>query len=340
MSAERHSNVRATQQAALQGYLQSMLSDATPNNVVAFPTEDAVAASITASNYARWIKGGLATTLLVLIATVAITLLGNRAAIKPATAPFIVNEQSAAPTSISTQNGLPITLNVPAIADVVKTAKPAKAINKKEPPAITIPPATTAAAASVQTITQVTPDWATWRRQLNTGSLETLAQLNDYLNKTPNDRTAQLLWLQQRHKSDRDGAIAQGLQWSQSGGTELRQTTAEYLIQADRAVEAISLLRRSNENIVEHPDYYQLLAVALQMQNQHADALALFNRLLRYDGGNGRLWAGAAISYQALAQPAAARRSWLRALNDQYLPENLRDFAATNLNALSTLESP
>src|SRR5690606_25018091 len=109
---------------------------------------------------------------------------------------------------------------------------------------------------------------------------------------------------------------------------------ARILLQDGEAESALGILGRAAPPLESDPDYYALMAAALQQQGRHAQSAEIYNRLLRMDAAKGAWWAGFGVSLDALGRAREAVAAFRRAQRDSPVPAALRRYAAERIAAL------
>jgi MSHA biogenesis protein MshN len=107
-------------------------------------------------------------------------------------------------------------------------------------------------------------------------------------------------------------------------------------LQADRGdnERAIATLQEGLEHAQGSADYAAFLAVLLQRQGRHEEAIGHFQTALRMRPGSGVWWLGLALSLQAANRPAAASDAYRQARAAGNLHPELAALAEQRLQQL------
>jgi Tfp pilus assembly protein PilF len=170
-------------------------------------------------------------------------------------------------------------------------------------------------------------------------SVEAMSLLTQVLQQSPANGTARAtLAALQAETGRRDLALQTLLAGSQIDPA--RFATAAARLQAELADPgaALATLDRVPEQ-ARDAAYDALVAGLAQRTGEHQRAVDAFRRALRAPNAPAVLWAGLAVSLEALDQPAAALAAFRQAAADPSLPAATRGFALNRISALAATNS-
>jgi len=101
--------------------------------------------------------------------------------------------------------------------------------------------------------------------------------------------------------------------------------------------QAVSLLQSSQPAIIDHVDYYELLAVAAQKAKQFELSASVYGQLLNFDNSRSSWWMGLGVASDYLQDQSLAVNAYQRALALPDLAPSLRNYASQRLANLSDL---
>ncbi len=109
---------------------------------------------------------------------------------------------------------------------------------------------------------------------------------------------------------------------------------ARLLIEQDNGREALRLLRRFNPDISVEPDFYGLMAAALQALGRAGEAGSLYKSLVEVEPSNGQYWLGygIALEYKQAIQQAIA--AYKHATQSYEVEPSVRAYAENRLKIL------
>lgn len=168
---------------------------------------------------------------------------------------------------------------------------------------------------------------------------EAYARLQDFLDENPaahqsRETLAKLLFAQQQ-LAEAGVIVDQGLA-QVPNYAPFKKLKARLLMQGGAAAEALSLLRNVPPAVAADTEYHELLASAYQQSNNHAQAVATYQDLLRTDRTQGRWWAGLAISLEAQDKDSDALASYKAALQAPNLDSALRQYVQNRVTSLGS----
>lgn len=110
---------------------------------------------------------------------------------------------------------------------------------------------------------------------------------------------------------------------------------ARVLLKQDKPTQAIAVLERQPPPLGVDSEYHALLAAIYQQADYHLKAAATYRDLLRVNPRQGNWWIGLGVSLEQLGKYTEARSAYERARNNPALAENLKEYAAKRLSALT-----
>ncbi len=111
----------------------------------------------------------------------------------------------------------------------------------------------------------------------------------------------------------------------------LRARLFAALAEIAKGVRLLEIHQPERENETE---YLTLLGALYQQQRNYRKALNLYRRLVKLQPGSGRVWAGLALSLDALGEGQAALQAYQRTLGLHSLPAEIERYARQRVSAL------
>lgn len=142
---------------------------------------------------------------------------------------------------------------------------------------------------------------------------------------------AQLLG--QRRYTEAEAVLLEGLRLSPAE-TRLTRLYARLLLRRDGPAEALQVLKGVSPPLEKDPEYHAFRAALLQKTGQHADAAALYGRLVRVRPRAGVWWMGLAISLDIDGQPEQALAAYREASEKQDMTPALLRFVKGRMAGL------
>lgn len=121
----------------------------------------------------------------------------------------------------------------------------------------------------------------------------------------------------------------------QPRNTALIELKARLYLQKGKPQRALQLLDSNSPDINSNTNYYALKAAVYEKQNSNQLAVALYKKLLKQDGFNGKWWFGLAVSLDKLGESTDAVYAYRQALNNGHLSTDSLVFLQNRLNDLS-----
>ena len=176
------------------------------------------------------------------------------------------------------------------------------------------------------------------RRYLRRGQLqEAEPLLRQAMNQKPENRQVRELLVTLLMQDDRNEEAITLLERSMHrslGYTPyilLRARLFAALAEIAKGVRLLEMHRPERENEAE---YLTLLGALYQQQRSYRKALNLYRRLVKLQPGSGRVWAGLALSLDALGEGPAALEAYQRTLGLHSLPAEIERYARQRVTAL------
>jgi len=94
---------------------------------------------------------------------------------------------------------------------------------------------------------------------------------------------------------------------------------------------AIQSLEKHSPEIIDHPEYYSLLAALYQRNNQAALSAKLYQQLIAIEPGNAIWWLGLAVSLDSLGKHLTAMHAYQQADQSNGLTPTLKAFVETKI---------
>jgi len=139
--------------------------------------------------------------------------------------------------------------------------------------------------------------------------------------------------LKQRRYAEAEVVLLEGLRLSPAE-TLLARLYARLLLRRDGPAEALEVLKRASPPLDRDPEYHAFRAALLQKTGQHADAAALYGRLVRVRPEAGVWWMGLAISLDIGGQPEQALAAYREASEKQDMTPALLRFVKGRMEGL------
>lgn len=139
--------------------------------------------------------------------------------------------------------------------------------------------------------------------------------------------------LAQRRYTDAEAVLVEGLRLSPAE-TRLTRLYARLLLRRDGPAEALAVLEGASPSLDMDPEYHAFRAALLQKTGQHADAAALYGRLVRVRPKAGVWWMGLAISLDIDGQPEQALAAYREASEKQDMTPALLRFVKGRMAGL------
>lgn len=159
--------------------------------------------------------------------------------------------------------------------------------------------------------------------------LERAVQLNPVFHKA---REALIvLLIQQNHYHQANTIVNEGLILSPDNVPFLK-LKAHVLIALKRYNDALIMLTQNVVNLRQHPDYYALMAVAYEKDENYIAAAKVYNDLLQVQPYNGNFWFGLGVSLQNADKKEAATEAFQKALKTNKLDPKIRAYLETRTN--------
>jgi len=117
-----------------------------------------------------------------------------------------------------------------------------------------------------------------------------------------------------------------------------KKIKARLLMQESRNAEALQLMSSVPPAVSDDLEYYELLATLYQQNGRYDLAISTYQELLRRDSSQGRWWAGMAITLEAQQKFKEALASYQAALQTVNLDPNLRQYAQSKAQLLSSVQ--
>ncbi|MDZ7735450.1 MAG: AMIN domain-containing protein [Gammaproteobacteria bacterium] len=162
-----------------------------------------------------------------------------------------------------------------------------------------------------------------------------------HLQKAPDDELAIKLYalaLFQTNQTERADSVLYDATRRLPNANGLKQLYAQWLMQQDKAADALAILHDSPPPLAEAPDYHALLAALQQKLGQHPESADLYRQLVRQVPERGVWWMGLAISLEALDRGDEALDAYQQALKRD-LSGDLRQYVSARINALSRAQA-
>lgn len=112
-----------------------------------------------------------------------------------------------------------------------------------------------------------------------------------------------------------------------------RMLARVYIDQGAEA-KALAVMESVSPEASDDADFSALLGLLYQRAGRHTDAVRAYEQALRLRPGDGRVWLGLAISFEATEQPDAAKEAYQRA-QDRGLQPLLARYVEQRLAALA-----
>jgi len=143
---------------------------------------------------------------------------------------------------------------------------------------------------------------------------------------------ASLLLSEERHSAL--AALYQSLLMQGIESVDLRTVMGRSYLATGKPELAVDLLSRSAPDVLEHPAYHEVLALAAQRSHRYELSARTYQRLLKTDARRADWWMGLAIGFDQRQNYNAARVGYRRALHLASLSTSLKTYAQTRLQEL------
>ncbi len=293
----------------------------------------------------------------------------------PAHAPVVVQQPGTDPaadvsmlpeTDISTEQHLLAAVPAPVMApepepNVTAGAKHYKTLPLRTDETVLTElnsePAAAAEQSSKQGEIQINPrgqaeDTATSRYEhavdlINNGhTAKAILALTELLDSEPQWDQARLLLakelLRGRNTNVAERVLRDGLMTASSESSwrpQYADLIARILLERADVHGALAVLHQAAPEIHAGLPYYAFIAALEQRVGNHIDAIAVYRSILAVEPDQGVWWLGLGISLSATEQYQAAFEAFQRALNDQGMALNLRQYVAQELNRLKSIRA-
>lgn len=161
--------------------------------------------------------------------------------------------------------------------------------------------------------------------------------LKTFIDETPAVLSGELLasiYISQ-NRTDAAKNLADKLLEQFPGDIALLTISARVLVTQGEYLKAVELLQASSPAIVDHVDYYELLAAAAQKAQQFELSSSTYRQLLSFDSSRGSWWLGLGVASDYLQDQSLAVNAYQRALALPDLAPSLRQYANQRLASLS-----
>lgn len=127
--------------------------------------------------------------------------------------------------------------------------------------------------------------------------------------------------------------VNEGLEHSPSN-IRLITIKARLMLEQGKSDEALKFLSDYHPAMATYPDFYSVMATALQAEGRIADAGSLFKSLIQIDTNNGQYWLGYAISLEHNHELNQAKDAYVRASQSPDTESEVRAYAENRLKTL------
>ena len=114
-----------------------------------------------------------------------------------------------------------------------------------------------------------------------------------------------------------------------------RELKAKLLVKLNRYDDAIDVLSQSGPDVNTNPEYFAFLAALLQQQGRNDEAVGYYRNVVAVRGDNGVWWMGLGISLERTGQPAQAEDAYRKAIRDNSLAPDIRNYVKNRITVLS-----
>jgi MSHA biogenesis protein MshN len=141
------------------------------------------------------------------------------------------------------------------------------------------------------------------------------------------------LYLSYSDYSHASQVVNDGLKYAPADAT-LITIQGRILLDQGKASETIKLLSAHRPSMTSYPDFYAIMAAALQSEGRITEAGTLYKSLLQIDPYNGQYWLGYAMFLENNNETNQAIQAYTRASQSQDAEPLARDYAENRLKAL------